>query len=162
MKIPDITDILIQIAKQSEEPFSVVADELQMPATPEAFQKLLSLDSNSVIWKLNESGEVVSWIAVVPTSQNLAEKFLNGNITERQLFCMTEYTETYEALYLCAAYTHPEHRRFGYVSEMFKESLSKIRSVIDAQLFAWPITSDGEYLTQNFSRMIQKEIHMRK
>lgn len=70
-----------------------------------------------------ENGEPISWVVTLPTTNDLASKFLEGRISERQLLTMTETQNEYDALYLCAAFTIPGFRRMGYATELFLKSI---------------------------------------
>ena len=100
-------------------------------------------------------------LLVVPTSKELAEKFLSSEINEKELFDQTSFCEEYEALYLCAAFIFPEYRRMNHAFEMFREAIENIPCVPNPLLLAWPITFEGEKFVQRFQQFVGREIKLR-
>src|ERR1017187_9054929 len=45
----------------------------------------------------------VAWLILLPTNLNLMNCFLKKEISEKELFYLTEPNTTYDALYLCSA-----------------------------------------------------------
>jgi hypothetical protein len=73
--------------------------------------------------------------------------FVQGELTERQLFDATEETTPKQAVYLCSAIVLPEFRRSGIAFDL---SINSIRNIqedhkIEAA-FVWPFTDEGEAL----------------
>ena len=149
-----ILDKMLDIGEQF---FGTANDPDQMPATRESFYKLQRLHPKTVIYRL-EKGEPISWVVVLPTSAELMEKFLRGEINERELLDLTEPQDKYEALYLCAAFTVSEYRRRGYVIEMFKEAINAIPHVQDVKLFAWLFSQEGRRLTEKLNSVLGTKI----
>lgn len=149
-----VLDKMLNIGEQF---FGTASDPSQMPATRESFHKLQKLHPKTVVYRL-ENGEPVSWVVVLPTSTELMEKFLKGEINERELLDLTEPQDRYAALYLCAAFTVPEHRRRGYAVEMFKEAIEAIPHTKDVKLFAWIFSEEGRKLTEKLNSILGAKI----
>jgi hypothetical protein len=143
--------ILNKIISVDEKFFRTTNDSQQIPITKEALDKILQLHSNAFLYKL-ENNEPISWVVVVPTSKDLADKFLNDEISERELLDLTKPQLVYEAIYLCSATTMPEHRRKGYVIEMMKEAIGSIPHKEDVKLFAWAYSPEGKALMEKAAR----------
>ena len=131
-----------------------------IPITKESAQKFERLNPNFMVYKLKD-GEPISWILVLPTSLNLMNQFIKGDINERQLLDLTQPETKYEALYLCSAFTVPEYRRHGYVLEMFKEAIEKISHTENFTLFAWPVTQEGKELSIKLESILGHKILLR-
>ncbi|MFH2094743.1 MAG: hypothetical protein ABIJ16_03500 [Bacteroidota bacterium] len=72
----------------------------------------------STISEFSTNDGPAAWLLLIPTSTSLMEKFLKGNITERELFDMTPAGIHYEAIYLCSALVLEEFRRLGIIHNM--------------------------------------------
>ncbi|MGQ3685658.1 MAG: hypothetical protein ACUBOA_11735 [Candidatus Loosdrechtia sp.] len=141
--------------------FRTANDPNQMPISKKSFCKLLELHPKTVIYKI-ENGEPISWVVVLPTSDELAEKFLKGEINERELLDMTQPQEQYEALYLCAAFTVPEHRRRGYVIRMLEEAIDSIPHTANVKLFSWPYSKEGRLVVEKLSKVMGVDILLKE
>jgi hypothetical protein len=143
--------ILNKIIAVDEKFFRTTNDSQQIPITKEALDKILQLHSKAFLYKL-ENNEPISWVVVVPTSKDLADKFLNDEISERELLDLSKPQPVYEAIYLCSATTMPEHRRKGYVMKMMKEVILAIPHTEDVKLFAWAYSPEGKSLMEKAAR----------
>lgn len=153
--------ILKKMLVLAEAFFGTAQDSSQIPITRLSFEKLQALHSKTVVYRLIGS-EPVSWVVVLPTSRELASKFLAGQISERDLLEMTVPVSTYEALYLCAAFTVPEYRRKGYAVRLFREALDSIPQVSNALLFAWPYSEEGRLLIGELEVILGRAILRRE
>ena len=98
----------------------------------------------------------------MPTTKELAEKFLDKEITERELLDLTKWQEKYSVIYLCAAITILEYRRKGLALKLFKQAIAKIPKIEDYMLFAWPIGEGVEGLNKKLENDLGKKILVRK
>lgn len=130
----------------AEEIFGTHEDPNQIQIKRESAEKLDSLTKDWLVYELDKSENPISWIVVVPTTKEIAEKFLHKEITERQLLEMTSPQKEYSALYLCSAITVPEHRRQGLAEKLLKEAINKIPKTNNCILFAWPFSEEGNHL----------------
>src|SRR3989344_1845041 len=99
--------VLSKMLNIAEKFFGTARDTHQIPITMESFYRLQRLHPKTIVYRL-ESGEPISWVVVLPTQTKLMEKFLTGELDERELLDMTKPQNQYEAIYLCAAFTVPE------------------------------------------------------
>lgn len=124
--------------------FETASDPTQIPATEEAYRKLLALDSHSVELRADSSGNVVSYAAVLPTSKELMEKFLGREVTEREMFDRTEAIHP-EALYLMAVAVDKNFKGKGDVFGMMKEIIQYFQGRNpDLELFVWEFSEEGK------------------
>lgn len=149
-----ILDKMLDVAEQF---FGTESDSQQMPIKKESFYKLQRLHPKTVIYKL-ENEEPISWVVILPTTIELMEKFLGGEINERELLDLTKPQDKYEALYLCAAFTLPDYRRKGYVLEMFKEAVKNIPHTENVKLFAWPFSREGKEIIKKLNVVLENNI----
>ncbi len=151
---------ILSIGTKVFESFGDVDD--QIPASIEAYDKHMALHSKSFICKLDDSGELVGWAVAVPTSKLLAQKFLDGAITEKELFDETEPSDRYEALYLCFAFVVEKERKKHHARDMFLEIFESVPLSDDATIFIWPVSDDGRKFTKKFALEIDLPIHIRE
>ncbi len=156
--MPDIHERMAEIA---EGIFGTEADPDQIPITDESRAKLDTLTPHWFRHRLDESGEPIAWVVVVPTDRDLAEAFLRGEIPERALLDRAEPRERYDALYLCAAITVPGHRRKGLATTLFQEALEAIPHTEDCLLFTWLYSEDGRTAFASAERKLGRPIRAR-
>lgn len=145
----------------AEEFYGTVHHPDQIPITGESQQKLFQLHPKTVLFKLVDN-EPVSWIVVLPTSQTLAEKFVNGEVTEKELFDKTTPSDVYEALYICSVFTVREHQRKGYGTGLLSEALEGIPLQPDPYLCCWIYSKEGEAMFRALSKKYAGIVHLRK
>jgi GNAT superfamily N-acetyltransferase len=131
--------------KLAESLFGTETDPDQIPVTEESLKKLLALGPDTMLHELNEKGEPVSWLVAVPTINLLADQFLKGEITEKELFDRTEPSSHYDALYLSSFITVPEERRKGLARKLFLRAVQIFREKYGVKRFlAWIYSEDGK------------------
>jgi hypothetical protein len=86
----------------------------------------------------------VAWVLVIPTTQKIMNEFMEGKISERDLYELTPLDTKYETLYLCSAMVLKEYRRKGFAKEL---TLNAIRSILRDHpikcLFVWTFSKEG-------------------
>lgn len=132
----------------AEDIFGTDKDPGQIPITRESGEKLERLTPHWIKYRLDNHGEPTAWSVVVPTQLDLMHKFMGGEITEKELLDLTKFQNEYEALYLCAAVTVPQHRRKGYAMETMIEAINSIPHTKDVTLFAWAYSEEGRKLIE--------------
>ena len=118
-------------------------------AFSEADMEKMELLHSGCLQEAAKADGPISWVAVIPTSLELMNLFVQGELTERQLFEATEETTPKQAVYLCSAIVLPEFRRSGIAFDL---SVNSIRSIQEDQkieaAFVWPFTDEGKALAQ--------------
>ncbi len=155
----EIRDESIRVA---EDAFETSASLDQIPATQETFNKLKSLDPNSILYDVSPENKLRAWVVVVPTSKDLMNKFLSKEIGERGVLDMSVPGNEYSSVYLCAAVTLPEYRRQGIANTLIKEAVSRMPLSQDCEFFGWPTSVEGEMLVKKLEEETGKIIHLRK
>ena len=145
----------------AEEFFGTAQDPRQIPINLESYKKLVALWRGAFSYELDEAGEPVSWIVVVPTQRKLAGEFMAGMITEKQLFERTETAEKYDALYLCSAFTVPDQRGKRLAHNLMCKAIEQAPLLPNPLLFAWPTTMQGEKMVKSMEGTIGRPIARR-
>jgi hypothetical protein len=145
--------------KISEEIFGTEKDPTQIPITHESGEKLEKLSPNWINYRLDDKGEPVSWVVVVPTTREIAEKFLSNEITEKEILDLSSPQDHYSGLYLCAAVTVPEYRRMGLAIKLMQETIESIPTTEDCLIFAWSYSSEGGMLINKLEKVLGKKIN---
>lgn len=146
----------------AEEIFGTVHDDDQIPITQESGEKLTALTSHWVKYRLDEKGDPIAWVIVLPTTKELAHRFAEGEITEKQLLDLTTPQDAYSAIYLCAAVTIPHYRRQGFAFELFKEAINSIAKTDDHILFVWPFGEGGLEVARKVGKDLSREVLVRE
>lgn len=145
----------------AEKFFKTANDPNQIPIGEESLRKFQKLHPKTIIYR-TENNEPISWVVVLPTSNELADKFLRGEINEWELLDMTRPQRQYEALYFCAAFTIPEYRKKGFIIEMLKEAIDTIPHIKDVRIFTWPYSQEGRLLIEKLERVLDIKIELKK
>jgi GNAT superfamily N-acetyltransferase len=110
-----------------------------------------------------DSNGPVAWVLVIPTTTALMNRFLDGKITEKELFDLTPLDASYEALYLCSALVLEEYRRIGITKRLVLSAIQNIRAVHPLNaLFVWPFTEDGNAAAEAIARLVGLPLFRRK
>jgi len=148
--------------KITEQIFGTEKDPDQIPINRESGEKLEKLTPHWIKYALDDKGEPIAWSIVVPTSLEMMNKFLRGGITEKELLDLTKPQDMYEALYLCAIVTVPEHQRKGYALKLTIESINSIPHVENVKLFVWPYSTEGAKFIEKLSKSLKINILLKQ
>ena len=89
------------------------------------------------------------WVLIIPTVNELMEKFIRAEISEQELFDATKPGMKYDCIYLCSATVLPEYRRKGMALKMTVDAVKKIMQDFPIRkLFVWPFSEEGKKLAQ--------------
>lgn len=126
--------------------FDAKNDPEQISMTVADRRKLQRLHSATMSEEADENGPV-AWMLLFPTSCELMERFLAGEIGERELLHLTPDDASYDAVYLCSALVLEEYRGKGVARRL---ALSALRAIMaDHQigtLFIWAFSDEGDRL----------------
>lgn len=151
-----------RMIQMAEDVFAVKSDPDQLNVNEEILAHLRAIHPATVI-EYNDSKGPVVWILILPTSLDLMNKFIDRNITEKQLLDLTPVNIMYEALYLCSAMTIPEYRKKGLTKRLTLEAFEKIRKTHPIQkLFVWPFTKEGEALANAIAHSVSLPLFKRE
>ena len=134
--------------------FDTRNDPDQISVTNEEREKLQKIHPATMSEFANEDGPVV-WIMLIPTTHIIMERFIKGEITEKQLLEETQPGDVYDVIYLCSAFTLPEFRHKGLAKKITIDAINSIRKDYPIKsLLCWPFSDEGK----NLSRLLAKEI----
>lgn len=135
----------------AETVFDVRNDPDQLDVDQNVLEKLEAIHPASVSEE-NYGDGPVAWVLLIPTSYELMQRFLSGDLTEKQLFEQTCPGDNYDALYLCSAMVLDEYRRKGIAERLAVEAIKAIRQNHPIKtLFVWPFTAEGQKLAVKLS-----------
>ncbi len=139
---------MIQLA---DEVFSTRTDPNQLDVTEEVMEKLEKIHPNSLSSHIDGDGPVV-WILLIPTTNAIMQLFLKKEISEKELFNLTQAGQSYEAVYFCSALVLPEFRKKGLA---FKTALNALENMMRdhpiKNLYAWSFSEEGADLAKRIS-----------
>jgi ribosomal protein S18 acetylase RimI-like enzyme len=105
----------------------------------------------------------VAWVLVIPTTKKLMDGFLEGKISERDLYELTPLDGKYETLYLCSAMVLKEYRRKGLARDL---TLNAIRSIQNDHpincLFVWTFSKEGLEGSKAIAKRAGLPLHIKK
>jgi hypothetical protein len=132
---------LIQLA---DEVFDMKNDPQQLNVDQKVIRRLSTMHPSTLSEYVDGNGPV-AWVLVIPTTIKLMNRFLEGEISEKELFKLTPLNAEYEALYLCSALVLEEYRRKGITRRLVLSAIDSIRKDHPLKaLFVWPFTDDGD------------------
>ena len=158
------SDIFTQLDTVYEAYFDTAHNQDQIPVNEESTEKLNRLTPYWIHYALDphDDKKVVSSIVIVPTQKEVALKFLDKEINEKQLLEMSEPSEHYSALYFCSAITLPEYRKQGIAKKLMQEVIPKIPLTEDAIFLVWPTTKLGNQFIDGVKTLAGVPILIRK
>lgn len=139
---------MIQLA---EDVFSVRSDANQLSVNENVLKRLQRLHPSTVS-EYDDGKGPVAWILMFPTTIELMNQFLQGEISEKELFKQTPLNATYEAIYLCSAMVLEEYRGKGIAKKLTLQAIESIRKDHPIKfLFVWPFSKEGDFLSEKLA-----------
>ena len=145
----------------SDDVFSSRTDPDQLNVNENVMEHLQLIHPDTMSEYDNGNGPVC-WILCIPTTLDLMTKFVNQNISEKELYDLTPLNTKYEAIYLCSALLLEEFRGQGIAQRLAIKAIESIK--IDHSikaLFYWPFSKEGEKLAEKVSRLVGLPLHKR-
>lgn len=135
-----------------DEVFATRNDPHQLQVDDAVIQKLVAIHPATLGELANSDGPLI-WVLLIPTHKLVMEKFLAGEINERQILEQTYPGELYDCIYLCSVTTLREVRGKGETKKLCLNQINSIRSdhPIEA-LFVWSFSDEGELLADSLGR----------
>lgn len=149
---------MIQLA---EVIFAVKNDPDQLDVNEDVIQHLRELHPSTVS-EFDDGHGPVAWVLLIPTTTDLMNRFLTGEITERQLYEQTPVGGIYDALYLCSAMVLEEYRRQGITKRLVLKAIDQIRQDHPIKaLFVWSFTKEGDQAAEALARWTALPLYKR-
>jgi len=140
---------MIQLA---DEVFAAKSDPDQLDVNQEVIERL-QLIHPATVSEFDDGNGPVAWLLVIPTTPELMNRFLNCEISEKELFELTQPGTTYEALYLCSALVLPEYRRKGITKRLAINAIENIRKTHPLKaVFIWAFSHEGDLASEAIAR----------
>ncbi len=140
---------MIQLA---DEVFATKSDPNQLDINEEVLNHLRAIHP-ATISEYDDGNGPVAWILLIPTTTELMNQFVEGSISEKQLYELTPLYTKYEALYLCSAMVLEEYRRKGIAKRL---TLSAVEDICNdhpiKSLFVWTFSKEGLLGAQSLAR----------
>lgn len=149
---------MIQLA---EEVFATKDDPDQLDVNQEVLARLHRIHPSTVS-EYDDGNGPVAWVLLIPTTLDLMNRFLESDISEKELFEQTPLDTTYEALYLCSAMVLEEYRRNGIAKRLALTAIEHIRKDHPLKsLFVWAFSKEGDFGSEALARLTSLPIHKR-
>ncbi|MFH0989631.1 MAG: GNAT family N-acetyltransferase [bacterium] len=137
---------MIQLA---DEFFAAKHDPNQISVDETVVAHLQKIHPKTVSEEQDENGPI-AWMLIIPTTYELMEQFIEGELSEQELLTKTPLNAKYDALYLCSALVLPEHRSKGLAKRMLSEAISAIKNDHPLRaLFYWSFSFEGDRLVKS-------------
>lgn len=152
------TEISRRMMNLTESFFDTKIDESQIPINLESRNKFFALSPYTFAVEVIDNNPI-AWVLTMPTHKEIARDFIDGKITEKELFDRTKPGGKYDAVYLASSFTVPEHRRKGFAKRLRKIALGKFFEIYPIEMvFAWPYSEEGKALDKALEKEIGRPI----
>jgi ribosomal protein S18 acetylase RimI-like enzyme len=138
--MPTNFERMLQLA---DEVFASRTDPNQIDVNEGVLNHLRRIHPSTV--SAHEEGDgPVAWVLVIPTTKKLMDDFMNGKISERDIYELTPLDIKYDTIYLCSAMVLEEYRRKGLAKELTLNAINAIRKDHPIKsLFVWTFSKEG-------------------
>jgi GNAT superfamily N-acetyltransferase len=141
---------MIQLA---EDVFAYKSDPNQLDVDQEVMERLYRIHPATVS-EFDDGNGPVAWVLLIPTTMDLMNRFLEHEISEKELFDLTPEDSVYDALYLCSALVLEEYRRKGITKQLTLAAIENIRKDHPIKaLFVWAFSREGDLASEKISRL---------
>lgn len=132
---------LIQLA---DEVFAVKSDPSQLDVNQEVMERLQLIHPDTIS-QFDEGNGPVAWVLIFPTTDELMQRFLHQEISEKELFDLTPLNISYDTVYLCSALVLEEYRRRGITKQLAVKSIeSFLKKHRLKAIFVWAFSPEGD------------------
>ncbi|MBS1669534.1 MAG: GNAT family N-acetyltransferase [Bacteroidetes bacterium] len=141
--------------------FSVRTDPNQLSVEQNVIERLQQIHPSTMSDFDDGNGPVV-WILVIPTTSSLMHRFINKEISEKELFELTPLDIQYDTIYLCSAMVLEEYRGKGLAKNLTMEAIENIRKEYPIKtLFVWVFSREGEALAEKIAVLTDLPLNKR-
>lgn len=141
--------------------FDVKNDPDQLNVNPEIIKRLKEMHPSTISEYIDGNGPV-AWVLVIPTITELMNKFLENEITEKELFELTPMNAEYDSLYLCSALVLEEYRRKGITKELAVTAIKNISMAYPIKsLFVWAFSKEGDLASESIAKEVRLPLYKR-
>ncbi|MBL7931336.1 MAG: hypothetical protein JNL60_05525 [Bacteroidia bacterium] len=141
-----------------DETFATRNDPGQISVSPAQQKKLAAIHPSTLSELANDDGPLI-WLLLIPTTKEIADAFLSGKITEKELLDKTPIGASYDCIYLCSASTLPEARGKGQTKSLCIKAIKEIAALHPIKtLLVWPFTKEGNILAKKIANQTGLEL----
>lgn len=141
-----------RLIKLATEVFDVKNDPSQLDINPKVLERLHQIHPANVS-QYDDGDGPVAWLLIFPTTRGLMNRFLEKEITEKELFNLTPLKVKYDAIYLCSALVLEEYRRQGIAKTLALNAIEKIREKNPLKAaFVWAFSPEGDKAGETIAR----------
>lgn len=141
--------------------FAVKSDPSQLDVNKEVLERLYQIDP-ATISEYNEGNGPCAWVLLIPTTIDLMNRFISGELTEKELYLQTPLDEPYEAIYLCSALVLDEYRRKGITKNLALAAIEDIRKKHPLKAaFVWAFSPEGDLAAKTIARLAGLQLYQR-
>ena len=149
---------MIQLADQV---FATKNDPSQLDVNQEVIEHLQRIHPATVS-EFDDGNGPVAWVLLIPTTLDLMNRFLENKISEKELFELTPFDSTFEAVYLCSALVLEEYRRKGIAKQLALNAIESMRKDHPLKsLFVWAFSKEGDLGSETIARLISLPLYKR-
>jgi GNAT superfamily N-acetyltransferase len=150
---------MIQLA---DEVFAVKNDPSQLDVNQEVLERLRKLHPDTIS-EYNEGNGPLAWVLLMPTTLDLMKRFLESEISEKELFNLTPLNAKYDAIYFCSALVLEEYRRKGITKRLAITAIENIRKNNPLKAaFVWVFSPEGDLAAETIARLAGLPLYKRK
>lgn len=140
---------LVQLA---DEVFAVKSDSSQLDVNPEVLERLQQMHPATVS-AFDDGNGPVAWVLLIPTTLELMNRFLDNQISEKELFELTPLNAKYDTIYLCSALVLEEYRRKGITKNLAMSAIEIIRKDHPLKAaFVWAFSAEGDLAAEKIAQ----------
>ncbi len=141
---------LVQLA---DEVFAVKSDPSQLDVNPEVLERLQKMHPATVS-AFDDGNGPVAWVLLITTTLELMNRFLDNQISEKELFNLTPLNIQYDAIYLCSALVLEEYRRKGITKNLAMSAIEIIRKDHPLKAaFVWAFSPEGDLAAETIAQL---------
>lgn len=133
-----------RLIKLADEVFAVKSDPSQLDVNQQVLERLKKLHP-ATISEYNEGNGPCAWVLLIPTTIDLMNRFISGDISEKELYELTPLNSSYEAVYLCSALVLEEYQRKGITKNLALNAIQEMRKKHPLKAaFVWAFSAEGD------------------
>jgi predicted GNAT family acetyltransferase len=150
-----------RLIKLADEVFAVKSDPNQLDVDQDVLIRLKKIHP-ATISEYNEGNGPCAWVLLIPTTFDLMNRFLSGEISEKELYELTPVDTTHDAIYLCSALVLDEYRRKGITKNLAMKAIQEMRQKHPLRAaFVWAFSPEGDKAAETIANQAGLPLYKR-